>query len=103
MRGQGTVDFVGGDVVKPAMVHIPSPLLQPKVPSCFEQREGANNIGVDKGGRSGNGAIHMGLSRAVDDRINVIVSQQSLHQLAIANRALHDLMAVRVGKCIKII
>ncbi len=59
----------------------------------FEQRERSAQIGLERRGRREDTAIHMRLGREVNDGVRLFFRQQRIHQLAVADIAMHEAVA----------
>ena len=56
----------------------------------FQQGEGAVYVGLDEGFRTGDGAVDVGLGGEVDDGVDVVVCEQPVDQLGVADVAVHE-------------
>jgi len=65
----------------------------PVAANRFKQVEGADDVGLHKVARSMDGAVHMALSRKVDDGTGLVFGQQGFHQSAVTNVPLHKNVA----------
>ncbi len=70
------VNFIGRDLEEP---------LDLLVASCFEQRQRADDIGVDEDLGPRNGSIHVTLGGEIDDGLDLMLVDQSLHQGSVAD------------------
>ena len=91
--GQRAVDLVGGHMQKPEGRFFSRGQVAPKAPHRFEQVEGAHDVGLDELARAVDGAVHMAFGREVDHRTRPMLGQQAVDQGAVADVALHQLVA----------
>jgi len=68
---------------KPGLAGVPEP--GPILPGTVEQIEGPDDIGLDKGSRAPDRAVHTALGREIDHRIHPVVAEQASHQLPVAD------------------
>ena len=59
----------------------------------LQQREGADDIGLDELGRAVDGAVHMALGGEMHDRARTVGSEQAVDRLAIADIGLREHVA----------
>jgi len=56
----------------------------------FDKRERAHVVGLHEGAGALDGVVHMALGREVDDATDVVLSEQALDELLVADIALHE-------------
>ena len=99
---EGAVDFVGGDMVEAAVLG-GFPPLQPGPASGFQQREGADQIGLDEGRWAGDGSVHMAFGGEVGDGVDGVLAQQPIHQWPVADVALNEGMPGGIGQLAQVV
>ena len=60
---------------------------------ALQQVDGAHHVALHKDLRILDGAVHMALGGKVDDVVEIVLCKQALHQLLVADIALHEHMA----------
>jgi len=95
------VHLVGRDVVEAATIHCFS--IQPGGTGGFQQSEGADQIGLHEGRRTGDGAIYMAFGGEVGDGVDGVLAQQPIHQRPVADVTLNEEMPGRIGQIAQII
>ena len=91
---QSAVDLIGGDL-QVLLAFLPGLGISivPGFLCALQQVHGAHDIALDKDLGVLDGTVHMALSGKVDDIIEVVLCKQALHQLLVADVALHEHMA----------
>ena len=91
---QSAVDFIGGDL-QVLLAFLPGLGIGivPGFLCTLQQVHGAHDVALDKDLGVLDGAVHMALSSKVDDIIEIVLCKQALHQLLVADVALHEHMA----------
>ena len=91
---QSAVDLIGGDL-QVLLAFLPGLGIGivPGFLGTLQQVHGAHDVALDKDLGVLDGTVHMALGRKVDDVIEIILCEQALHQLLIADIALHKDMA----------
>ena len=92
---QVAIYLVGGNMVEAKGPPVRLVQLQPIGAGGFQQGIGANDIGLDKGGRAVDGAVHVRLGRQVHDRVRLELGQGATDHRAVADIGLQELV-VRV-------
>ena len=57
----------------------------------LDQPQGAHDVGLDEGLGPGDRAVHMGLGRAVDDRVGLVDPEEGLEGVGLVDAALDEL------------
>ena len=100
---EGTVDFVGADMVEAFAF----PFLRQGFPiqlGCLQHAQRPHHIGLGKGERVLDGAVHMTFGSEVDDAVDVLVLHQFIHAFKVADVHLDEavvglvLNVLQVGK-----
>ena len=66
------------------------------MPARRLETPGTTDVCVDEISRLGNTAIHMRLRREIHNRVKLVLSQDSVHRIAIGNVGLEELVALAV-------
>ena len=83
---QRAVDLVGRDVVEPLFF----PISVPRCLSGLKHRQRAHHIGLRKGERVFDGAVHMRLGRKVDDAVHMLLLHEFQYAFEIADIHFHE-------------
>ncbi len=95
------VNLIGRDVMEAAAIRrLP---VQPSGAGGFQQREGADQIGLHEGRRPGDGAVHMAFGGEVGDGVDGVLAQQPVHQRPVANVAPHEQVPGRIGQVAQVV
>ena len=71
----------------------------PVVARGFEQRQGADDIGLHERSRAVDRAIHVRLGREIHDRIRAMFEQQLRHQRSVADIAMYEhVVRIRIDR-----
>ena len=84
-RAEGTVNLIGGDMVKTRLFDGNGLIDQPGLTSSIEQRKRSDNIGLDKLRGTVNGAVDMRFRGKMDDRVDLVFAQDAIHQFTITD------------------
>ena len=90
---QRAVHFVGGDMVEAAVFIAGLELaraVHPVAARRFDKRERTHVVGLHEGAGALDGVVHMALGREVDDAADVVLGEQALDELLVADIALHE-------------
>jgi hypothetical protein len=96
--GEGAVDLVGADVQKAKSGFVGLGQSGPVGSNGFQQPESADDVGPDEVFRAVDGAVHMAFGRKVQHGAGAVlgqqgIDQQGIHQGAVAEVALYEVVA----------
>ena len=91
---QSAVHLIGGDLqVLLALFPSLGIGVVPCLLGTLQQVDGAHHVALHKDLGVLDGAVHMALGSKVDDVVEIVLCKQALHQLLVADIALHEHMA----------
>ena len=90
---QGAVDFVGAYVQEAGAGGWGLGGGEPGRAGCFEEGEGADDVGLDKFARSGDAAIHVGFGGEVDDGVDLFFGEDGVEQRPVADVPVDEAVA----------
>jgi len=93
VHSQGAIDLVGRDVQKPEVLTLMPLESAPIMAHRLEQAKCTHDVGLDKGLRTQNRTVDMGLGRKIDHGPRSVLDQQTRNQRLIADVAMHKQMA----------
>ena len=94
---QVAVHLIGGDVVETEGLLLLFPKPGPVVTGRLQQSEGADHVGLDKGGRAINGTVHMAFCRQVHHDIRAEFAELDRHGSGIGDISLGKRVALAPG------
>jgi len=100
LKGAGfakrTVYFIGAHMQKSVFLAGGISVFQPGFPRRFEQGECAQDVGPDKFGGTRDAAVHVRFGGEMNNRVDLFFGKNLLHQVGIANVALHKTVTGRI-------
>ena len=94
---QVAVDFIGGDMVEAESLLVRRIESRPVVTCRLQQSKGADQVGLNKGSRAINGAVHMTFCGEVHDDIRAKIAELGCHSSSIGDIGLRKRVAFIAG------
>jgi len=99
---QRAKDLIGGNMVKAGLLHRHGLIHQPGFARGFQQREGAQHIGLHEHARVMDGAVHVRFGGKMHHRVDCVFRKNPVQQGAVGNVALDKAVARWVGQVFQV-